>query len=96
VALSELARMLLPDMVAKRRGKIVLVASTAAFHPGPQMAVYCASKAYLLSFGEAIALRTGKTEVSPSPRCAPVRRTRNSPGSLTSHARRRSRAPLCR
>ena len=33
----------------------MLVASTAGFQPGPQMAVYCASKAYVLSFGEAIA-----------------------------------------
>jgi uncharacterized protein len=55
VALTELTRMLLPAMVARRRGKVMLVASTAAFQPGPQMAVYCASKAYVLSFGQAIA-----------------------------------------
>jgi short-subunit dehydrogenase len=55
VALTELTRLLLPAMVAKRRGRVLLVASTAAFQPGPSMAVYCASKAYVLSFGEAIA-----------------------------------------
>src|SRR6202158_5813382 len=38
VALTELTRMLLPNMVAKRRGRIMLMASTAAFQPGPQMA----------------------------------------------------------
>ena len=55
VALTELTRLLLPPMVKRRKGKVMLVASTAAFQPGPQMAVYCASKTYVLSFGEAIA-----------------------------------------
>jgi short-subunit dehydrogenase len=40
VALTELTRALLPAMVARRRGRVMLVASTAAFQPGPQMAVY--------------------------------------------------------
>jgi short-subunit dehydrogenase len=55
VALTELTRLLLPGMVARRRGRVMLVASTAGFQPGPQMAVYCATKAYVLSLGEAIA-----------------------------------------
>jgi len=55
VALTELTRLLLPGMVARRHGKVMLVASTAAFQPGPRMAVYFATKAYVLSFGEAIA-----------------------------------------
>jgi short-subunit dehydrogenase len=42
-------------IVARRRGKVMLVASTAAFQPGPQMAVYCARKAHVLHLGEAIA-----------------------------------------
>ena len=54
VALTELTRLLLPKMVAQRHGKIMLVASTAAFQPGPGMAVYYASKSYVLSFGQAI------------------------------------------
>lgn len=54
VALTELTRLLLPGMVARRRGKVMLVASTAGFQPGPQMAVYFATKAYVLSLGEAI------------------------------------------
>src|SRR3989449_9698050 len=55
VALTELTKRLLPAMVARKRGKILNVASTAAFLPGPLMAVYYATKAYVLSFSEAIA-----------------------------------------
>lgn len=55
VALTELTHILLPGMAARRRGKIMLVASTASFLPGPGMAVYSASKAYVRSFGEALA-----------------------------------------
>jgi uncharacterized protein len=52
--LTMLTRALLPKMVAAKRGKVLNVASTAAFMPGPLMAVYYASKAYVLSFGEAL------------------------------------------
>jgi short-subunit dehydrogenase len=55
VALTELTRALLPAMHARRRGKIMLVASTASFLPCPNMAVYGATKAYVRSFGEALA-----------------------------------------
>jgi short-subunit dehydrogenase len=55
VALTELTKRLLPAMVARKSGRILNVASTAAFLPGPLMAVYYASKAYVLSFSEAIA-----------------------------------------
>jgi len=41
-------------MVTRRKGKIMNVASTAAFQSGPTMAVYYATKAYVLSFSEAI------------------------------------------
>jgi short-subunit dehydrogenase len=54
-ALAELCRLFLPPMLARRSGKIMNVASTAAFQPGPLMAVYYATKAYVLSFSEAIA-----------------------------------------
>lgn len=53
-ALTELTRLVLPGMVERRRGSILNVASTAAFQAGPNMAVYYASKAYVLSFTEAI------------------------------------------
>jgi short-subunit dehydrogenase len=54
VAATELARAVLPGMVARGHGRILNVASTAAFLPGPMMAVYFASKAYLLSLSEAL------------------------------------------
>ncbi len=54
-ALTHLSRLVLPPMMARRNGKIMNVASTAAFQPGPLMAVYYASKAYVLSFSEALA-----------------------------------------
>jgi short-subunit dehydrogenase len=54
-ALTELTRLFLPAMVQRRSGRIMNVASTAAFQPGPLMAVYYATKAYVLSFSEAIA-----------------------------------------
>ena len=55
VALTELTRAVLPAMQGRRRGKIMLVASTASFLPCPNMAVYAATKAYVRSFGEALA-----------------------------------------
>lgn len=54
-ALTLLTRLFLPEMIARKSGKILNVASTAAFAPGPLMAAYYASKAYVLSFSEAIA-----------------------------------------
>jgi short-subunit dehydrogenase len=53
-SLVALSKLFLPDLIA-RRGKILNVASTAAFQPGPYMAVYYATKAFVLSFSEAIA-----------------------------------------
>ena len=53
-ALAELARAALPGMIARKAGGILNVASTAAFQPGPDMAVYFASKAFVLSFSEAL------------------------------------------
>src|SRR5450755_4126402 len=55
VALTQLTKLLRRPMVAQNRGRILNVASTAAFQPGPLMAVYYATKAYVLSFSEAIA-----------------------------------------
>lgn len=53
-ALIELCHAVLPGMIAKGSGGILNVASTAAFQPGPWMAVYYASKAFVLSFSEAL------------------------------------------
>ena len=53
-ALTQLAHAVLPGMIERRSGAILNVASTAAFQPGPGMAVYFATKAYVLSFSEAL------------------------------------------
>jgi short-subunit dehydrogenase len=53
-SLTELCRAFLPSMIKRREGAILNVASTAAFQPGPYMAVYFATKAYVLSLTEAL------------------------------------------
>jgi len=69
VALTRLTRLILPAMVARKRGRVMLLASTASFQPGPQMAVYCATKAYVLSFGEAIAYELRHSGVTVTTVC---------------------------
>lgn len=54
MALTHLTRLFLPGMVARRSGRVLNVASTAAFQAGPLMAGYYASKAYVLSLSEAL------------------------------------------
>jgi short-subunit dehydrogenase len=53
-ALTVLSRLFLPSMISQKRGMILNVASTAAFQPGPLMAVYFATKSYVVSFSEAL------------------------------------------
>jgi short-subunit dehydrogenase len=53
-ALTYLTKLFVPDMVKRGKGGILQVASTAAFQPGPLMAVYYATKAYVLSYSEAL------------------------------------------
>ncbi len=69
VALTNLARLFLPGMVKRRKGKILNVASTAAFQPGPLMSVYYATKAYILSFSSAISEELKGTGVSVTCLC---------------------------
>src|SRR5512139_3690495 len=69
VALTALTGLLLPSMVARRAGHILNVASTAAFQPGPMMAVYYATKAYVLSFSEALADELTGTGVTVTALC---------------------------
>ena len=54
-ALTHLTRLFLPGMIERGRGGILNVGSTAGFQPGPNMAVYYATKAFVLSFTEALA-----------------------------------------
>ncbi|HEX5725886.1 MAG TPA: SDR family oxidoreductase [Longimicrobiaceae bacterium] len=74
-ALTHLAKLFLPEMVARRRGRLLNVASTAAFQPGPLMAVYYASKAYVLSFSEALAVELDGTGVTVTTLCPGPTRT---------------------
>jgi short-subunit dehydrogenase len=67
--LTELTHELVGPMVARGRGRVLNVASTAAFMPGPLMAVYYATKAYVLSFSEAIAEELKGTGVTVTALC---------------------------
>jgi len=68
-ALTFLTRLFLPGMISHGYGKVMNVASTAAFQPGPTMAVYYATKAYVLHFSEAIANELERTGVTVTALC---------------------------
>lgn len=68
-ALTELCRLVLPGMIARRRGFLLNVASTAAFQPGPNMAAYYATKAYVLSLTEALHQEAKGTGVNVTALC---------------------------
>lgn len=67
-ALVTLAKLFLPDLLATE-GKMLNTASTAAFQPGPYMAVYYATKAFVLSFSEALAAELAETGVTVTAFC---------------------------
>jgi short-subunit dehydrogenase len=69
LSLAYLTHELLPAMVDRGHGKILNVASTAAFQPGPLMANYYASKAYVLSFSEALSDELRRTGVTVTALC---------------------------
>lgn len=75
VALTALTKLFLKGMVERHTGRILNLASTAAFEPGPLMAVYYASKAYVLSFSEAIANELRGTGVTVTLLCPGPTRT---------------------
>jgi uncharacterized protein len=68
-ALTHLTKLFLKDMVVYNNGRILNVASTAAFQPGPLMAVYYATKAYVLSFSEALAEELQGTKIKVTTLC---------------------------
>lgn len=80
-ALVELTHHTWPGMLERRRGGLLNVASTAAFQPGPLMSVYYASKAFVLSFSEALWREAAGTGVHVSCLC---------PGPTTSNFRTRA------
>lgn len=69
VALTDLTARCVPGMVRRGAGRVLNVASTAAFQPGPRMAVYFATKAYVLSFTEALAEELRGTGVTATAFC---------------------------
>ena len=75
VALTDLMKRAVQDMVARGQGKIMNVASTAGFLPGPKMAVYHASKAYVLYLSEAVAEELSGSRVLVSALCPGATKT---------------------
>ena len=75
IALTALTKLFLRGMVERQAGRILNLASTAAFEPGPLMAVYYASKAYVLSFSEALANELRGTGVTVTALCPGPTRT---------------------
>jgi short-subunit dehydrogenase len=69
VSLMVLTKLLAQEMSERKRGKILNVASTAAFQPGPFMAVYYATKGFVLSFSEALAEELKDTGVTVTALC---------------------------
>jgi short-subunit dehydrogenase len=74
-ALAHLTKLFLPGMLARRSGRVLNVASTAAFVPGPLMSVYYASKAFVLSFSHALANEVQGTGVTVTVLCPGPTRT---------------------
>ncbi|WP_350302318.1 SDR family NAD(P)-dependent oxidoreductase [Peribacillus frigoritolerans] len=75
ISLTYLTRLIADDMVKRKQGKILNVASTAAFQPTPRMSMYGASKSYVLFFTEAIAEELKGTGVQASVLCPPSTKT---------------------
>ncbi|MEA5572297.1 SDR family oxidoreductase [Calothrix sp. UHCC 0171] len=69
VTLTHMTKLFVRDMAKRGQGKVLNVASTAAFQPGPLMAVYFATKAYVLSFSQAIANELEGTGVTVTVLC---------------------------
>jgi len=74
-ALTELTHYVLQEMKQRNCGKILNVASTAAFQPGPLMAVYYATKAYVLSFSEALVEELKRTGITVTTLCPGASKT---------------------
>ena len=81
-ALVHLTHLMLPGMIARGSGGVLNVASTASFQPGPWMAIYYATKAFVLSFSEALAVELAEAGVKVTALC---------PGPTHSEFRRRAK-----
>jgi len=69
VALTSLTRYMLPQMLARKRGGVLNVSSSAGFLPIPEFAIYAATKAYVTSFSEALRAELRGTGVSVCALC---------------------------
>ena len=74
--LTHLTKLILAQMTERRSGRIMNVCSVAAFQPGPLMAVYYATKAYILSFTEALSNEVKGTGVSVTALCPGLTKTK--------------------
>lgn len=68
-ALVELTHRVLPGMIGRGFGRVLNIASLASFQPGPYMATYCATKAFVLHFSEAIAYELRDTPIRVVAHC---------------------------
>ncbi len=68
-ALVALTHIFLPSMIERGHGRILNIASTAGFQPGPYMSTYYATKAFVLSFTEGIAVELDGTGVTATAHC---------------------------
>lgn len=68
-SLTMMTQFFLQDMKKRKHGKIINIASTGAYHPGPYTAVYYATKAYVLSFTEAVAMEAKKNHIQVTAVC---------------------------
>jgi short-subunit dehydrogenase len=75
LAMTALTRLFLPPMLERKHGRILNVASIAAFVPVPNLAVYAASKAYVLSFGEALSQELSGSKITLTTLCPGVTET---------------------
>jgi len=87
MALVHLTGLLLPGMVARKSGRILNLGSTAGFQPGPLMATYYASKAFVNSFTEALAYELRGTGVTATVSCPGATETEF--GDISGNARSR-------
>lgn len=69
ITLTHLCKLFMPPMLVRGKGRVLNIASTAAFQPGPLMAVYYATKAYVLSLSEALAAEYGDHGIGVTALC---------------------------
>lgn len=76
---THLTRLLLPSMLKRRRGKIMFIGSTGSFVPAAYDAIYCATKAYILSFAEGLSQELYGTEITVTCLCPGATQTEFAP-----------------